>query len=67
VDERRTELQALCQVRLGEPCRLCMPGATGPQDCGLVYLVMTDPDLRRRLARMRADLRPERAGQQSVR
>ena len=24
-------------------------GASGPQDCGLVYLVMSDPDLRDRL------------------
>ncbi|WP_173153063.1 DUF6767 domain-containing protein [Phytohabitans suffuscus] len=35
-----------CPVRPGEPCLLCQPGATGPQDCGLVYLVMSDPDLR---------------------
>jgi hypothetical protein len=55
--------EAPCQVRLGEPCRLCVPGATGPQDCGLAYLVLTDPDLSEELARMRA----ERAGQVSVR
>ncbi|MDQ7908996.1 DUF6767 domain-containing protein [Phytohabitans sp. ZYX-F-186] len=35
-----------CPVRPGEPCLLCQPGATGPQDCGLVYLVMSDPELR---------------------
>lgn len=28
---------------------LCQPG--GPDDCGLVYLVMTDPDLRDELRR----------------
>ena len=63
MDECRWVSEVLCQVRLGEPCRLCVPGATGPQDCGLVYLVMTDPDLREELARMRA----ERLGQLSVR
>ena len=31
-----------CPIRLGEPCTLCFPGATGPQDCGLVYLVESD-------------------------
>lgn len=34
-----------CPIRSGEPCTLCVPGATGPQDCGLVYLVQNDPDL----------------------
>ena len=43
-----------CPIRLGEPCRLCEPGVTGPQDCGLVHLVMHDPDLREELALMRA-------------
>ncbi len=35
-----------CTVRAGAPCALCFPGATGPQDCGLVYLVISDPELR---------------------
>ena len=56
MDEGRSVSQDMCRIRLGEPCRLCMPGATGPYDCGVVYLVMTDPDLRAQLARMRADL-----------
>ena len=38
-----------CPIRPGEPCSLCVPGASGPQDCGLVYLVMSDPELRERL------------------
>ena len=38
-----------CPIRRGEPCTLCVPGATGPQDCGLVYLVMSDPELREQL------------------
>ena len=42
-----------CPIRQGEPCTLCVPGAAGPQDCGLVYLVMSDPDLRDRLHELR--------------
>jgi hypothetical protein len=34
-----------------------MPGATGPADCGLAFLVMHDPDLRVELARLWAALR----------
>jgi hypothetical protein len=30
-----------------------MPGVSGPQDCGLVYLVMSDPELRELLHRTR--------------
>jgi hypothetical protein len=52
---RRSPTTALCPIRLGEPCSLCVPGASGPQDCGLVYLVMQDPDLRAELTRMRAE------------
>jgi len=37
-----------CPIRKGDACTLCVPGVSGPQDCGLVYLVMTDPDLRDR-------------------
>lgn len=44
---------ARCPLRLGEPCTLCVPGATGPQDCGLVYLVMDDDELREELTRTR--------------
>jgi len=36
----------LCPLRPGEHCRLCQGGATGPRDCPLVYLVMTDDELR---------------------
>ena len=31
-----------CPIR-DEPCSLCIPGVSGPQDCGLVYLVRSDP------------------------
>lgn len=43
-----------CPLRPGEPCSLCQISVTGPQDCGLVYLVMGDPELRAELARNRA-------------
>ena len=44
----------MCPLRFGEPCSLCVPGATGPHDCQTVRLVMSDPDLREELARLRA-------------
>ena len=44
-----------CPIRLGESCSLCVPGATGPQDCPLVYLVRTDPELSERLAELRRE------------
>jgi hypothetical protein len=47
---------AKCPIRPGEPCTLCQLDVTGPQDCGLVYLVMTDPDLRERLRNLSADI-----------
>jgi hypothetical protein len=40
---------AKCPIRPGEPCTLCQVDVTGPQDCGLVYLVMDDPELRQGL------------------
>ena len=46
----RSHVDARCPVRVGEACTLCFPGATGPQDCGLVYLVMDDEELRAALA-----------------
>lgn len=38
--------QPKCPIRPGDPCSLCTPGADGPHNCGLVYLVMDDPELR---------------------
>lgn len=49
--------QAKCPIRAGEPCTLCFPGADGPQNCGLVYLVQSDDDLREARAANRRDLR----------
>ncbi len=45
-----------CPIRVGEPCTLCVPGATGPQDCGLVWLVQDDPEMCAELARRRSRL-----------
>ena len=49
-----------CPIRVGDPCSLCFPGATGPQDCGLVYLVQSDPELREQLAAKRSEVRASR-------
>lgn len=54
--------QPKCPVRVGEPCTLCVPGATGPHDCGLVYLVQDDPEMREELARRRRAARPPAPG-----
>lgn len=35
-----------CPLRPDDPCSLCQPGVEGPQDCGLVFLVMDDDELR---------------------
>lgn len=47
---------AACPIRPGEMCRLCVPGATGPQDCPTVAMVMADDDLREELRRLRLEL-----------
>lgn len=55
---RHSAPEARCPIRLGEPCSLCHPGASGPQDCGLVWLVMQDPELRDELAHQRTAAAP---------
>lgn len=35
-----------CPLRPEDPCTLCQVNVTGPQDCGLVYLMMSDDELR---------------------
>ncbi|HET7398302.1 MAG TPA: DUF6767 domain-containing protein [Intrasporangium sp.] len=49
----RSRPEPRCPIRVGDPCTLCVPGATGPHDCGLVYLVQSDPELREQLAARR--------------
>jgi len=51
--EGRNQPEPKCPIRTGDACSLCVPGASGPQDCGLVYLVMSDPELRERLHQIR--------------
>ena len=53
--------QPKCPIRLGEPCSLCFPGADGPNNCGLIYLVQSDPDLVEQLAAKRAERRTSAA------
>jgi hypothetical protein len=48
---------AACPLRPGDPCALCHPGAHGPEDCGLVYLVASDPELVERLRSLWAERR----------
>lgn len=43
----------MCPIRPGEACTLCQLDVTGPEDCGLVYLVMHDDELREGLNRNR--------------
>jgi hypothetical protein len=52
----RTTPTPKCPIRVGEPCSLCFPGASGPQDCGLVYLVQSDPEWREQLADKRREV-----------
>jgi len=42
----RRPVDPQCPLRPGEPCTLCQLNVTGPHDCGLVYLMMADEDLR---------------------
>ena len=53
--ERVSRKPPQCPLRLGDPCSACVPGATGPADCPTVALVMSDPDLRERLAELRRE------------
>jgi hypothetical protein len=46
-----------CPIRLGEACTLCVPGATGPADCGLVWIIMSDPETREELRKRREEYR----------
>ena len=45
-----------CPLRPGDACTLCVPGASGPQDCPTVAEVMRDPELRTRLVELRHEV-----------
>ena len=51
---------AQCPLRPGDPCTLCQVNVTGPQDCGLVYLVMHDEELMELYRAQRRTRRPHR-------
>jgi hypothetical protein len=38
-------------LRPGDDCTLCEPGASGPEDCPAVYLVMSDAERAERVVR----------------
>lgn len=44
--KKKKYVEPRCPLRPADKCSLCYPGATGPSDCGLVYLTMTDEELR---------------------
>lgn len=51
-----------CPIRFGESCTLCFPGADGPQNCGLVYLVQSDPEMAEEFAAARREHRDSFVG-----
>ncbi|WP_433224046.1 DUF6767 domain-containing protein [Dactylosporangium sp. CS-047395] len=53
---------ARCPLRPGQPCTLCHPNASGPQDCPVVYLVMSDPELRAEMHAFQLRTAQPRAG-----
>lgn len=48
-------VQPKCPIRDGDPCSLCVPGAGGPHNCGLVALVRDDEELQELRRAMRAE------------
>lgn len=48
-------VDALCPLRPGEYCSLCVPGANGPANCPTLAEVMRDPELREGLAQRRRE------------
>ncbi|PZG14827.1 hypothetical protein C1I95_20865 [Micromonospora craterilacus] len=56
----RPRPDAKCPLRPEEPCTLCQLDVTGPQDCPLVYLVMSDDELRAGTHRSRLDVASRR-------
>lgn len=47
----------MCPLRPEDYCSQCQAYATGPQDCGLVYMVLHDPELRQMYAEQLARYR----------
>ena len=57
VARRRKPATPRCPLRFGQPCSLCVPGATGPQDCPTVALVLDDEQWRAELAQRNREFR----------
>ena len=55
-------VEARCPLRPQDKCSLCTPGADGPHNCGLVYLMMNDDELRAVYAEERRRARERRSG-----
>ena len=55
-------VEARCPLRPADTCSLCHPGADGPHNCGLVYLMMNDDELREVYAEGRRRAREARLG-----
>lgn len=56
-----------CPIRPGDPCSLCYPGADGPENCGLVWLVNEDPDLQEILVEKRREAAARRRAEREAR
>jgi hypothetical protein len=52
-----------CPIRPGDTCSLCFPGADGPHNCGLVWLVMDDDAQRDELHEITVAARAQRRAQ----
>ncbi|NLE17131.1 MAG: hypothetical protein GX632_01140 [Propioniciclava sp.] len=57
-----SHVEARCPLRPADKCSLCHPGADGPHNCGLVYLMMNDDELRAVYAEERRRAREMRSG-----
>lgn len=55
-------VEARCPLRPADKCSLCHPGADGPHNCGLVYLMRNDDELRELYAEGRRRAREVRSG-----
>lgn len=58
--------QAKCPIRYGEPCTACQPGTSGPEDCQLVQLVRSDPELMERMRVMNREHREAERAQRAA-
>lgn len=62
----RSTPEALCPIRPGEACTLCFPGANGPKDCGLVYLVQDDEEMAALVNAQRAEFNKKKRAERAA-